>query len=90
MGEMKIILPDDIERAFRKAAMERFMYQKGAVSRAAGEAVKNWTRESSKQRENKNSNWDRFEGILKHVKKTSVELQHEAWDDIVKKHVHRR
>ena len=90
MGQMKIVLPDDIERAFRKAAMEKFMYQKGAVSKAATDALKNWAIASANQKESKNSNWDRFEGILKHVKRGSVELQHEAWDSVVKKYVHRR
>ena len=86
---MKIILSDDVEKAFRKAAMEKFMYQKGAVSKAAGEALKNWAKESSKHK-GRDSSWDRFEGILKHVKKDSVELQHEARDYIAKKHVNRR
>lgn len=38
MGELKIKLPDEIEKAFRKMAMKRFGYQKGAISEAAKEA----------------------------------------------------
>jgi len=88
MGQIKIVLPDGVEQAFRKAAMERFMYQKGAVSRAAKIAIEQWSKNHNEGRR-KEVNWTILRGVLKHVKKTSVELQHEAWDSIVKKNVNR-
>ena len=42
MGELKIVLPEDIEKKFRKLAMARYGYQKGAMSRAAQEAIQSW------------------------------------------------
>ena len=90
MGEMKILLPENIEKAFRRIAMKRFGYQRGALSKAAHEAIKNWTFTYPENSEEKEENWDSLVGILKHVKKSSVELQHEAWDSVVKKYARRR
>lgn len=91
MGEIKIILPDEIEYAFRKAAMACFGYQKGAMSVAAKEAIINWNmvnQETSEKDIAKNSLRPLI-GILKHIKKSSVEVQHEAWEHILKKHANR-
>ncbi len=90
MGEMKILIPEDLERIFRKIAMQRFRYRKGALSKAAKEAIENWTFSYSEESEEKEDSWDSLVGILKHVKKSSVELQHEAWDSVVKKYARRR
>lgn len=86
MGEMKIKLPDELEIAFRKAAMRRFGYQRGAMSAAAKEAIMQWSAIGNGM-ENEEDSWDSLEGIMKHVKKSSVELQHEAWDYITKKNI---
>ena len=88
MGEIKIVLPDDVEKIFRKEAMRRYGYIKGALSQAVREAIREWSnaRESKEDMENP---IESMRGILKHVKKGSVELQHEAWDDVVKKHLNR-
>lgn len=93
MGQIKIVLPDDVEQAFRKAAMEKFMYQKGAVSRAAKMMITKWIFENC-HNEKSNSPIKKdpvgaIEGILKHVKKTSVELQHEVGEHIAGKYIHR-
>lgn len=90
MGEMKIILTEDIEKTFRKIAMKRFGYQKGAISKAAQEAIGNWASAFPEKYEEEEESWDSLIGILKHVKKSSVELQHEAWDSVVKKYARRR
>ncbi|MEK6850352.1 MAG: hypothetical protein AABX85_02130 [Nanoarchaeota archaeon] len=88
MGEMKIILPDEIEQEFRKMAMKRFGYQKGAISEAAKIAIKQWS--NSRENETKITvDWNGLRGILKHIKKTSVELQHEVGEQIAKKYVNR-
>ena len=42
MGSLKVYLPDDLERAFRKRAMESFGYGKGSISRAAQAAFLKW------------------------------------------------
>ena len=85
MGELKIKLPDDVEKAFRRLAMKRFGYQKGALSEAAQEAFEGWA-ESEESKITKDDLWDELKGVLKHVKKSSVQLQHESWDYIAKKH----
>ena len=89
MGEIKIVLPNDEEQKFRRLAMERYGYIKGAISEAAREAIRKWA--NFKERElTKEDFWDSLEGVMKHVKKTSVQLQHEAWDYIAKKHTAKR
>ena len=90
-------MPDDLERAFRKAAMKRFGFRKGAMSEAAREAIEGWSIEGEAGDKNEDF-WDSLEGCMKHVKKSSVELQHEAWKSVTdnydkrykKKHANRR
>ncbi|MBI2632040.1 hypothetical protein HYW75_03485 [Candidatus Pacearchaeota archaeon] len=89
MGELKILLPENIEKIFRRTAMKRFGYQKGSISKAAQEAIQSWALAFPEKYEEEES-WDSLIGILKHVKKSSVELQHEAWDSVVKKYARRR
>lgn len=79
MGQMKIILPDEVERTFREVAMRRFGYQRGSISEASVEAIKYWSKMNQIKRTPKKTFME-LRGLLKHVKKTSVELQHEAWD----------
>ena len=85
MGEMKIKLPDSIEDAFRKVAMKRFGYQKGSMSEAASEAIGEWT-ETYESMDKNEDPIEAISGIMKHIKKTSVELQHEAGDYIYEKY----
>lgn len=42
MSLIKGIVPDDIEKRFRKKAMEKFGYGKGAISKALEEALRRW------------------------------------------------
>lgn len=89
MGEIKIVLPNDEEQKFRRLAMARYGYVKGAISEAAREAIQSWT----SMDEGVDMDEDPIEaitGLMKHVKKTSVQLQHEAWDYIAKKHTAKR
>jgi|SRR3989338_10271235 len=87
MGEMKIILPDEIEHKFRRIAMKRFGYQKGAMSEAATQAIAGWA-DSYEEDYNEKNPVDSIFGLLKHVKKTSVQLQHEAWNFTGKNNLH--
>jgi hypothetical protein len=89
MGEMKVIISEDMEKLFRKIAMRRFGYQKGSISEAAAEAFKQWA-SSYDDSNNEDISWISLKGILKNVKKDSVGLQHEAWKKIGKKYANRR
>jgi len=89
MGEMKIQVESNIEEIFRRFAMRKFGYKKGALSMAANEAMQNWA--SSYPDENKIEDpVNAIVGLMKHVKKNSVELQHEAGKILMEKYVNRR
>lgn len=85
MGEIKIKIEDRVERLFRKLAMRKFGYQKGALSEAAEEAIVEWAASNEEERNEVADPIEEIYGLLKNVKKSSVELQHEAWDFVVKK-----
>lgn len=76
MGEVKVRLSDDTEANFRKRAMETFGYGKGSLSEAAEQAVKQWS-ELQSGGSYMEEPVKAIVGMLKHVKKSSVELQHE-------------
>ena len=42
MAEMKIYLPEELDRRFRKAAMNAYGYGRGSISKAATEAISEW------------------------------------------------
>lgn len=86
MGELKIKLPDELEKVFRKLAMKRYGYIKGAMSAAAKEAIGVWTKLEEGGELTKEDLWDELEGAMKHVKKSSVQLQHEAWSYMTDKY----
>lgn len=86
MGELKIKIPNEIEQKFRRLAMQRFGFSKGSISNAAQEAIETWSLDNQ---EKKVVNFEKFRGIIK-SKKTSVELQHEAWNNIHEKNTNRR
>ena len=88
MGEMKIKVENNTEEMFRRIAMRKFGYKKGAISMAANEAMQNWA--SSYPDENKIENpVNAIVGLMKHVKKTSVELHHEAGNILMHKYANR-
>lgn len=89
MGEVKGKLTDETEAAFRKAAMETFGYAKGSISAAIEDAAKEWVAARPKKVETSES-LAKFRGVLGHIKKTSVELQHEIWKKRGAMHAHRR
>jgi hypothetical protein len=79
MGSVKIIINDRVEEDFRRAAMRRFGYGKGALSKAAEAALADWAKDESDPTGDLASDpVAAIEGLLKRTRKTSVELQHEA------------
>ncbi|MGH9876470.1 MAG: hypothetical protein ACRD38_07405 [Nitrososphaerales archaeon] len=87
MGYIKVQVSDQAEKKFRKAAMKKFGYAKGALSSAAEKALLEWSDKELVREEVSRIILDagignivsEIKGVLKHVKsKTSVELQHEA------------
>lgn len=81
MGGLKVYIPDELERRFREAAMRLFGYGRGSLSIAAERAFELWLSRVSEVLELAESIEGPLEavhGMLSHVKKTGVELQHEA------------
>jgi hypothetical protein len=83
MGAVKILLPDEVEHAFRVRAMEEYGYTKGALSEAAAEALRRWLAERAPvaklaREEGITDPVETLRGLMRGVKKGSVELQHEA------------
>lgn len=81
MGEIKVYIPDDLERKFREIAMRLYGYGKGSLSIASEKAISAWLSQVSEFLEVAESIEDPVKaiyGILLQVKKTGVELQHEA------------
>ncbi len=48
LAEIKIYLSEQLDKRFRKAAMDTFGYGRGSISKAAGEAVLEWCRRHEK------------------------------------------
>ena len=67
MGEMKISVSNEIEEYFRKVAMKKFGYRKGAISIAAQEAMNSWA-SSYNEGEEIEDPVNAIAGLMKHVK----------------------
>lgn len=81
MKSLKIYLNEEIEKRFRKVAMEIYGYGRGSISKAAENAIKKWILENEKLLEEieiPDNPVKAIRGMLKNVKKSGVELQHEA------------
>jgi len=81
MGSIKVYVSDVVEKKFRKLAMELYGYGRGALSTAAEKAFSEWVARVSEAIEVVGLLDDPVEaiyGMLSHVKKSGVELQHEA------------
>jgi hypothetical protein len=75
---LRVQIDIELERKFREAAMKRYGYTKGALIKAAEDAILNWL--STAEQENPNFEGDpikAIEGLLKDVDIDSVTLQHE-------------
>ncbi len=77
---LKVYLDEDLERRFRRLAMEAYGYGRGALSRAAEEAIRMWIAgwEEAVGVEVPEDPVEAIRGLLKGVGKSGVELQHEA------------
>ena len=81
MGSLKVIIGDEVEKQFRRTAMRRYGYGKGALSEAAEAALSEWSSREDTEVPLSSGMDDpvaAIEGLLKHVGATSVGLQHEA------------
>jgi hypothetical protein len=81
MGELKVYLREDLKKEFKKRSMEAFGYGRGSISKAAEEAIQRWTSEREKLLQEIPPTQESVKvlrGMLKHVRESSVELQHEA------------
>lgn len=76
---LRVKISAKLEQKFREAAMKRFGYRKGALSKATEEAILKWL--SSTEEETAPFEGDpvkAIEGLLKDVNVDSVTLQHES------------
>ncbi|MCD6470005.1 hypothetical protein J7L29_04320 [Candidatus Bathyarchaeota archaeon] len=81
MGGIKVYISDELERKFREAAMRLYGYGKGSLSVACEKAISMWLSQVSEILNIVELIEDPIEaiyGMLPHVKKSGVELQHEA------------
>jgi len=88
MGGIKVYIPDDVERRFREAAMKLYGYRKGSLSIASEKAISAWLSQVSEVLDIAESIGDPVEaiyGMLSDVKRSGVELQHEAREIRVRK-----
>jgi hypothetical protein len=80
MKPLRVYLPEELEKKFRKFSMETYGYSHGSLSKAAAEAITSWvsTRQIAAQVAVPDEPVKAVRGLLRLVKKSSVELQHEA------------
>ncbi len=77
MGELKVILDEELLKLFKERAYKIFGYKKGSLKSAVELAIKDFIdRIDLLQREDLSVKDIR--GLLKDLKVTSVELQHKA------------
>lgn len=81
MGTIKVVVADEVERRFRRVAMGRYGYGRGALSEAAEAALSEWSSAEDMEMDLSSGLEDpvsAIEGLLARARTTSVELQHEA------------
>ncbi|MEM0171507.1 MAG: hypothetical protein QXU11_12210 [Thermoproteota archaeon] len=52
MGKINLEIDDELEREFRRIAVEKFEARKGFLKKAVEEAIRDWIRENSKSDKN--------------------------------------
>jgi hypothetical protein len=88
---LRVQIDAKLESKFREAAMKRFGFGKGSLSKAAQEAIMNWI--SANEKENLAFEKDPVEaidGLLSDVNTDAVKLQHSTkklWTKKVLEHV---
>jgi len=81
MGAIKVYLPDELEKKFREVAMKLYGYGRGSLSIASEKAIAYWLAQVSEMVDLAEKIEDpvgAIYGMLSHVKKSGVELQHEV------------
>lgn len=81
MAGIKTYVRDEVEKKFRRLAMELYGYGQGSLSKAAEDAFERWAAEYEallKEVEVPDNPVDAIRGMLKGVRKSGEELQHEA------------
>jgi len=76
---IKVEFEKDLEQKFREAAMRRYGYSKGSITKATEDAVRAWVKGRDMVEKSKDP-FKLIEGVLSHLrgKYTSVQLQHET------------
>jgi len=88
MAGIKVYLPDELEKKFREAAMKLFGYGRGSLSIASEKAIAYWLAQVSEALNVAEEIGDPVEaiyGMLSHVRKSGVELQHEVTELRIKR-----
>ena len=75
---LRVQIDPKIEHKFREAAMKKFGYGKGALSKAAEEAILNWVSCEKETPAFEGDPVKAIEGLLKDVDIDSVTLQHQT------------
>lgn len=78
---LKVYIEEELEKKFRRFAMEIYGYGRGSLSLAVEDAIRRWLSEHEVMLTEAKVPDDpvgAMRGLLKHVKKSSVELQHET------------
>jgi len=81
MRGLKIYVDEELERRFRRMAMEVYGYGRGSISKASEDAMRKWLLEHEEllgEVEVPDDPVKAIRGMLKHVDRSGVELQHEA------------
>ncbi len=81
MAGIKVYVPDEVEEKFRRLAMMVYGYGRGSISKAAEEAFMHWMMRHEailKEVDVPEDPAGAIRGMLPGLKKSGVELQHEA------------
>ena len=75
---LRVQINPELENRFRKLAMKRFGYGKGALSKAAEEAIRRWIQTVEKEKSFEGDPVEAIDGLLSDIDVNSVDLQHEV------------
>jgi len=87
---IKVEVDEELARKFRKKAMEKYGYKRGAIKQALEDLMSSFT--STSPNKPRKVDWSFLEGSLKDSYKgmTSVDLQHSLWQIKLDSHRHKR
>ena len=67
MGELKLKLPDTLEKRFREYAYKKYGYRKGALSMAAERAITEITKKDTDEKREAEERWLKTAGAWKDI-----------------------